>query len=153
MDMQPIPVGPDTERGYYVVWSTNTWSRERVRFSLLHLIRSDILTNHLERTSTVVSGSRESTRCQHASTHLGTAADTGFQQEPGRIGGDVKPWVTSTLWNAIESRFDLVDEAWPCYPKAVTYDGIPTYVSNAKLPQLRNSNEALNGPTIYVSVG
>lgn len=28
--MQPVLVAPDTERGYYIVWNTATWSRERV---------------------------------------------------------------------------------------------------------------------------
>lgn len=32
--MQPMPVGPDTERGYYIVWDTATWSRQRVSSSL-----------------------------------------------------------------------------------------------------------------------
>lgn len=29
-EMQPVLIAPETERGYYVIWNTSTWNRERV---------------------------------------------------------------------------------------------------------------------------
>lgn len=29
-EMQPVLIAPETERGYYVIWNTSAWGRERV---------------------------------------------------------------------------------------------------------------------------
>ncbi|KAF3768054.1 hypothetical protein M406DRAFT_321834 [Cryphonectria parasitica EP155] len=35
-EMQPVLIAPDTERGYYIVWNTTTWSRERRELVLVY---------------------------------------------------------------------------------------------------------------------
>lgn len=39
-EMQPFSISPDTERGYYVIWNTVTWTRERVSSSCCNLLES-----------------------------------------------------------------------------------------------------------------
>lgn len=41
-EMQPVLIAPETERGYYVIWNTSTWSRERVSTILVDFLPSFI---------------------------------------------------------------------------------------------------------------